>query len=229
MQRADRVVAVSEFVAHSAKQTLIDTPMQVIYNGIDTKGFKPSHRASNATRPFTLLYVGSWTARKGVDLLAPIMRELGEGFELRYTGGPEAEKDKAHMPPNMSDIGYLQGDAAVANAMQDADALLFPSRSEGFGLVAAEALACGLPVVASRIGPLIEVVDHGETGVLCQLDDVASFVNALRNLPTDQTRLDAMSRAAPSRMQERFSEQAMIEKYLAVYRNITSASLGCRT
>lgn len=168
-------------------------------------------------------------ARKGVDLLTPIMRKLGDEFELYYTGGHAAEKDKAHMPPNMIDIGRLQGDAAVAEAMHNADALLFPSRSEGFGLVAAEAMACGLPVVASDISPLAEVIDHGKTGLLCELNDVDAFVAALKNLSKNRELHDAMCRAAPYRMQERFSENDMIEKYLNVYRDITSAALGCRT
>lgn len=219
MQRADTVVAVSQFVADSARQTLIDTPMQVIYNGINIEEFKPGHTDRNLEKPFQLLYVGSWMGRKGVDLLAPIMQGLGDEFELRYTGGPAAEKDKAYMPSNMIDIGRLHGDAAVADAMRSADALLFPSRSEGHPLVAIEAMACGLPVVASRIAPLIEVIDHGETGLLCQLNDVAEFVTAVQALSTNQVRHDAMRRAGPNSMQERFSEKAMIEKYLKVYRS----------
>jgi len=162
-------------------------------------------------------------------LLAPIMRELGDGFELRYTGGTAAEKDKVRMPANMFDIGRLQGDAAVAEAMQNADALLFPSRSEGHPLVAIEAMSCGLPVVASRIGPLIEVIEHGESGVLCQLDDVAGFVTAIRNLSTDQELQDDIHRTAPARMQKLFSENAMIEKYLEIYCHMTLAPLGRRT
>lgn len=226
MQRADKVIAVSQFVADSAKQTLVDAPMQVIHNGIDTDVFKPGNRIRNPGEPFRLLYVGGWKTLKGVDLLALIMRELGNGIELHYTGGPAAEKDQANMPPNVIDIGRLQGDAAVASTMQNADALLFPTRSEGFGLIAIEAMACGLPVVASHIGPLTEVIAHGETGWLCPLDDVNEFVTAVRNLSTDQALYDAMRRATPNRVREQFSEKAMVEKYLDAYRTLTSAALS---
>lgn len=225
MQRANQVIAVSQFVADSARQTLIDTPMQIIYNGINTDVFKLGHNVRNTTRPFKLLYVGSWKTLKGVNLLAPIMRKLGDGFELHYTGGPGAEKAKAHMPYNMIDIGRLQGEVTVLNAMQNADVLLFPSRSEGHPLVAIEAMACGLPVVGSRIAPLIEVIDHGETGLLCQQDDVAGFVEAVQNLSRDQGLYDAIQHKAPSCVRERFSEDAMIEKYVDVYRAVTSAPL----
>jgi len=99
------MVAVSRFVADMARKTLCDVPMQVIHNGIDTELFQPRNRLRQPDAPFRLLYVGSWMARKGVDLLAPIMRELGSGFELRYTGGRAAEKIKTAMPPNMNDVG----------------------------------------------------------------------------------------------------------------------------
>lgn len=229
IQRANKVIAVSQFVADSAKHSLVDIPIQVIYNGIDAKLFRPGGRVRYFGEPLRLLYVGSWVARKGVDLLAPIMRELGEGFELHYTGGPAAEYDKAHMPLNMIDIGRLQGDAAVAAAMQNADALLFPSRSEGFGLVAAEAMACGLPVVASRIGPLVEIIDHGESGLLCSMNDVTGFVTAIRKLSTDQNLLDDMRRGVSRRAKEQFSEKVMVRSYLDAYQAITSAALIPRT
>ena len=226
MKRADKVIAVSEFVADSARETLIEVPTQVIHNGINSEIFKPAQSVRNSVKPYRLLYVGSWMARKGVDLLMPIMRELGDGFELHYTGGHAAQKDKAHMPSNMVDIGRLQGDAEVANAMQNADALLFPSRSEGHPLVAIEAMACGLPVVASHIAPLVEVIDHRETGILCQLDDVTGFVTAVQNLATDHALHDVICRATPNRVQERFSENSMIEKYLDAYRIVVSAAFG---
>lgn len=229
MKRANKVIAVSQFVADSARQTLIDVPIQVIHNGVNNEVFKPDQSVRNSATPYRLLFVGSWMARKGVDLLTPIMRELGDEFELHYTGGHAAEKDKAQMPPNMIDLGRLQGDAEVADAMHNADALLFPSRSEGHPLVAIEAMACGLPAVATHISPLAEVIDHGETGLLCELNDVDAFVAALKNLSKNRQLHDAMCRLAPYRMQERFSENEMIKKYLHVYRDITSPAFGCRT
>lgn len=226
MGQADKVIAVSQFAADSARSTLIDTQIHVIYNGVDIRVFKPSHENRSSARPFKLLYVGSWKPLKGVGLLTTIMRELGEGFELRYTGGPKANINKKHMPSNMIDIGRLPSDSAVADAMKSADAFLFLSKSEGFGLVAAEAMACGLPVVASRIGPLSELIEHGKTGILCQPDNVTEFVTAVKDLSTDQVLHAAMCRAAPKRAQEDFSETAMIEGYLNIYRDITSASFG---
>lgn len=220
MRRADKVIAVSKFVADSARQALVDVPIQVIYNGIDTNLFKPGNRVRQPGEPFCLLFVGSWMARKGVDLLAPIMRELGDGFVLFYTGGSAAEKDKARMPPNMKDIGRLDGDIAVAEAMQNSDALLFPSRSEGFGLVAAEAMACGLPVIATEGTSVTEVVVQGRTGFLCRHEDIIDFSDTIRKLKnqgdfmaqiTHQARLDSV---------RRFDDEIVIAGYLGSYQEI---------
>ncbi|MDR2186562.1 MAG: glycosyltransferase family 4 protein [Azonexus sp.] len=218
LRRADQVVAVSQFVADTARQTLLDVPMQVIYNGVDIEVFRPGGERGRAGKPFRLLYVGGWKKMKGVDLLAPIMRELGDGFVLRYTGGSDPVADKLQMPPNMRDLGRLSGDAAVAAAMQDADALLFPSRSEGFGLVAAEAMASGLPVIATSGSSLTEVVDDGVTGLLCPQGDAQAFASAARALATDATRYARLSEAARRRVELRFSTQAMLDGYIHAYR-----------
>ncbi len=217
LRHAHRVVAVSQFVADSTRHSLLSVPMQVIYNGVDTERFCPGTRQRQPGEPFKLLFVGAWKALKGVDLLAPILRQLGDDFVLHYTGGPAAEKDKAHMPANMIDIGRLEGDAAVVAAMQSADALLFPSRSEGFGLVAAEAMACGLPVIAARSASLVEVVADGKTGVLCHPEDVAAFVAAARFLAADAMRYRVFGKAARRWVEAKFSEGSVLQKYLDIY------------
>lgn len=221
LRRADRAVAVSRFVADMARKTLLDLPIEVIYNGVDTDKFRPGNRRRPPGAPFRLLYVGSWMAHKGVDLLAPIMRELGEGFELCYTGGTAVERDKLGMPANMHDLGRLEQDGVIA-AMQESDAFLFPSRSEGFGLVAAEAMACGLPVIATRGSSLTEVVEDGLSGVLGDQDDVRAFATAARVLACEQAMRDTMSRQAVARASHQFSIERMLEGYCRAYESLVS-------
>lgn len=181
MQEVQQVTAVSQFVADMAKRTLCDVPIQVIYNGVNTELFIPSNKIKPKKELFRLLYIGAWRVLKGVDLLAPIMRELGDDFELHYTGGNAAKKDKMNMPKNMHDIGRLN-QQEVIQAMQNSDALLFPSRSEGFGLVVAEAIACNLPVIAMKGTCLDEIITHGNEGYLCDTEDILSFVNTIKSL-----------------------------------------------
>lgn len=211
--RADRITAVSQFVANATKTDLVDRPIEIIHNGIDINGFCPREKAQN--KPFRLLYVGSWSSRKGVDLLQPIMGKLGADFELVYIG-PEAEK----LHENAHSIGVMLGENQVVEAMQNADALLFPSRSEGFGLVVVEAMACGLPVITTRIPPLTEIVQDGVNGLLCQTDDIEGFARAARTLKDDPMLYNAISDAARKRAVATFSMDAMINKYLKIYKDL---------
>lgn len=215
MCRANKVIAVSLFAAETARRTLVDRPVEVIHNGVDVERFKPPmHRPRR--RPFRLLYVGKWVPLKGVDLLAPIMRELGDDFELSYTGGPGATSP-VERPSNMRDLGRLSGAAAVVEAMQDADAFLFPSRTEGFPLVAIEALACGLPIIATRGSSLEEAVEDGVSGILCGQGDVAAMAAACRQLAQNPEARALMGVAARTRALRHFSMSQMVEAYIQVY------------
>jgi len=218
ISRADTVVAVSRFAAESARRNVVDRPMLVVANGVDTTQFTPAARESHS--PFRLLYVGGWKKLKGVDLLPAIMRELGEGFELFYTGGAPAPSGGvgSRVPKNMHNLERLIGRDAVANAMRDADALVFPSLSEGFGLVAAEAMACGLPVIASRGSSLEEVVIDGRTGFLCPPGDSLAFAQAARRLASDRELLTAMAEQARHRALTCFSLETALDAYLEIYR-----------
>lgn len=219
MCRASRVVAVSSFAAELAQRTLLRLPIKVIHNGIDTECFRPGKRVHKCGEPFRLLYVGSWAALKGAGLLAPIMRELGPGFELRYTSDPAAKVDRSTMPGNTRGLGRLRSEGVVA-AMQNVDALLFPSRSEGFGLVVAEAMACGLPVIATCGSSLTEVVEDGVTGILCPEGDIAAFATAARALAADPDRAAEMSTAARAACVRHFGIDGMIQAYLDIYQSL---------
>lgn len=216
LRRADHVTAVSQFVVDMARKTLCDVPMQVIYNGIDTEVFCPGNRIRESDEPFRLLYVGGWIARKGVDLLAPTMRELGDGFELHYTGGSAAEKDNKHMPGNMHDLGRLN-QVQVIETMQNADAFLFPSRSEGLPQVVIEAMACGLPVIAMSGTAVDEVVQNGGNGYLCDDKQPQDLAQMVRETSSSWPQL---RQAARARVCERFDYGSMLAGYSALYERL---------
>lgn len=213
--RADRITAVSRYSAARTTAIYRTNNIVVIHNGIDTRGvFQPAPR-QEPNEPFRLLYVGNWSKRKGVDLLAPIMSRLGTGFELAHTGN-----SITNAPDNMHSIGILATQSALADAYRQADALLFPSRLEGFGLVALEAHACGLPVIATHGSALPEVIEHGVTGLLCPQDDVQAFVDAAKKMADDTARWQRMRRAALERAETHFSMEHMLDRYIDLYRSI---------
>lgn len=219
MQRASAVVAVSQFAAEMARRTLCEREITVVHNGVDSEFFRPRHRRSVPHVPFRLLYVGSWMARKGVDLLAPLMRELGDRYVLNYTGGAGKSSRKRPMPDNMIDLGRLSSEQVV-DAMHRADAFVFPSRSEGFGLVVAEAMACGLPAVATRGSSLLEVVEDRVSGILCPPNDVLALARAVRSLQSSPDVWQRMSKNAYQRATRMFTLDCMIDRYQEIYAGV---------
>ncbi len=224
LNHAKQVTAVSHYTARQTQKTYSVTNIEVIHNGIRLDGVFQPEQARQEHRPFRLLYVGNWSLRKGTDLLMPIMRQLGLGFELYYTADRDKACSTAKMASNVHSLGRLDSPEAMARAYREADALLFPTRLEGLPLVVLEAYACGLPVIATKGSSLPEVIDDGKTGLLCPQDDVAAFVNAARRLANDFNLWQRMGNAARARVEEYFGIDAMIEHYIAIYEKVLANS-----
>ena len=216
LRRAACIVAVSRYTAQAAQAAFGLKHIEVIHNGIDTTRFHPAPRGE-PNHPLRLLYVGNWNARKGVDLLAPIMRELDNNFELVYTADRAGAHERYALPPNCRGLGRLSGEALVA-AYQQADALLFPSRMEGLPLTVLEAMACGLPVIAADTSSLPELIEDGATGLLCPRDDIRAFVRAVRRLATDHAAWREMKNATRQRIEAHFTRDVQIDAYRERYR-----------
>ncbi len=222
-QEASTITAVSRFTASSLAQTLNITSAKVIHNWIDTTTFTPLESIGlSRGRPFRLLFVGNPSMRKGVDLLASIMNELGPNFELRVTSGLRGLKD-TYLTPNMIPLGWLE-DTELIEAYKRCDALLFPSRFEGFGYAPLEAMACGKPVISTDISSLPEVIEDGVTGILCPVDDVGAFVTACRNLANNPTVVQNYGHAARQRAEAIFSEEIIVPQYVALYERLASGT-----
>lgn len=97
---------------------------------------------------------------------------------------------------------------------------MFPTRYEGFGYAAAEAMACGTPVIASDCSSLPELVRHDETGLLCQTDSPRAFADAITGLATDATRLKTMGLAARERVIRKFGTEMMSQRYLELFHQL---------
>ncbi len=221
LERAVKTVAVSEYTAKQTQSVFALPPekLTVIPNGVRVDLGDTPARTLPTHRPFRLLYVGNWSTRKGVDLLAPIMRGLGAGFELWYTADARGAHASAALPPQCECVGRKAASEMPA-LYGAADALLFPSRMEGLPLAVCEAMAAGLPVIASDRASLPEVVSHGRNGFICQADNIGAYVSAIRDLAGDNRRYQAFSVAAHRAARDRFSVETMARQYADLYRDI---------
>ena len=217
LSAATVVTAVSQFTAKLVKKELgYRGNVQVIYNGVDTSTFCPKQKKE--TGLIKVLFSGNLTRRKGVDLLPLIADKLNANIEILYTTGLRTKK-KLPAHPNLKNIGAVSY-SDMPKVYQDADILFFPTVREGFGLAAAEAMACGLPVVASNCSSIPELVDHGKGGFLCPVGDVEAFAKKI-NLLADSPKLrHEMGEYNRSKVEKMFTIDRMVNEYRELFEEV---------
>jgi glycosyltransferase involved in cell wall biosynthesis len=169
-----------------------------------------------------LLAVCRLTGQKGVDVALralPAIRERVPDASLVVLGeGPERGALEALARDlGVADAVYLPGRVPDVTAwLRRADALVHPARWEGFGLALLEAMLSSLPVVATRVSAIPEIVADGETGLLVPPDDPFALADATVRALAGRDRLGA---AGLARARERFSVERMARRTLGVYEN----------
>jgi glycosyltransferase involved in cell wall biosynthesis len=159
-----------------------------------------------------VLYVGRLTKAKAVDVLVAAMREL-PGERLTIVGdGPErpALEQAARTLGNVRFVGRVEH-ARVADHLAAAKLLVLPSRQEGQPNVLMEAMARGVPVIATRVGGVPDLVAHERTGLLVEPDDGTGLAEAIRRLSSDAA-LRARCAADGAREMQRYAWPAIVDE-----------------
>ena len=112
----------------------------------------------------------------------------------------------------------------IVDYLSVADVLLLPSEQESFGLAALEAMACEVPVIASRVGGIPEVVDDGETGCLAEVGDVEKMSEDAARLLADEAARREMGRRARDSAVSRYSTDLVIPQYIEFYERVIAAA-----
>ncbi len=229
-RRMDRIITGSHNSRASVRQAfaLRDEQITTIHDGVDTSVFRPLELAK---RPRSVLFVGNSDDRnKGARYLleaAKILLDRGVDFHLTF-------KDRldAQMAPRMirelgigdrvTFLGRLPVEE-LARLYNEHEVLVSPSLYEGFGLPAAEAMACGTPVVATTAGAFPEVIADGETGTLVPPADARALADAIEALLRDPARRLAMGAAGVRRIEQQFSWRACAERTAALYAEVLAA------
>jgi len=223
LRRSRCITAVSQYTADCTERVFSVDGIKVIHNGVVIKSRESDMSGRCIHQPFRLLYVGNWSARKGVDLLPQIMTKLGEKFELWYTSDAHGADKKINLPENCRCLGRLNSKQLEA-VYSSVDALLFPSRLEGLPLTVVESMAKSLPVIAADNSSLAELVLDGETGFLCAQDNIDEFVAAVKALAVNEVVWRRMGFSAFARASQRFSIEVMVDKYMELYRRCVSVA-----
>jgi N-acetyl-alpha-D-glucosaminyl L-malate synthase BshA len=121
-------------------------------------------------------------------------------------------------------VDFLGKQDRIHEKLGVADVMLLPSELESFGLAALEAMACEVVPIATNVGGLPEVIDHGQTGFLADVGDVETMANYAIEILSDDTRLKRMGEEARTRAQARFCASKIIPLYEKYYRAVLDRS-----
>ena len=195
--------------------------------GVDAAAFNPGFRSPEMRAEMTrgnpdgivLLYVGRLSEEKQLTQIRPALAALPNARLVLVGDGParsELERYFAGMP--VAFMGYLQGER-LSQAYASADIFVFPSRLETFGLVVLEAMASGLPVLASRVGGVADMVNEGVSGYTFESGDTAMLRAGLRKIASSRENIRWMG--AQARVYaEKQSWDAIMDELIEVYASL---------
>lgn len=232
IEESDGVTAVSNFLkAHTIEQFNIQRPIEVIYNFVDTKRFAPNSEnqcqcyAPNQEK--IIVHVSNFRALKRVpdavriyakiqERIPSVLLLVGEGQDRN------AANDIAIQLGVQDKIHFMGNQDYVESILADACLFLLPSEKESFGLVALEAMSCGVPVIGSNAEGIPEVVEHGKTGYLHQVGDIDSMAQSAIQLLENTELHQQFSKDARNAVIQKFSSNTHISHYLEYYERILS-------
>jgi glycosyltransferase involved in cell wall biosynthesis len=229
--RVDRVIAVSEGIRNNLVTAGVPRErLDIIHSAVDLSRFRslPEREAVRRKlgypgQEFLVGAVGHLARHKGHAVLVEAARRLVlEGGEFRFLLVGQGEQEEALrrqiIESNLAGLFRLEGFAAeVAEILPGLDLLVFPSLSgEGSPAVLKEAMACGIPIVASSISGVEEVVRHGQEGILVEPGDAAALAAAIRRVASDRSLGIECARRGRERVQG-FGVESMVESTERVY------------
>jgi glycosyltransferase involved in cell wall biosynthesis len=206
----------------SSRETVLSAPwlpperVRVVPNGIDAERFAAAPPAALGLPEGALVFgfVGRWEIQKGVWELAEawpgVVSALPHAHLVLVGWGPLEKEFREAMrsAPNVHDLGFRED---IPELMKAFDVLVAPFHKEGFGLVLAEAMAAGVPIVAARAGAIPELMDDGMEGRLVPVEDAAALATAMIELGSDRELRARMGAAGSARVRRDFSWERMLE------------------
>ncbi|MEV7284831.1 glycogen synthase [Streptomyces sp. NPDC093252] len=242
VEAADAVIAVSAAMRDDilgCYPALDKSRVHVVHNGIDTTLYRPDPATDvldriglDRERPY-VLFVGRITRQKGVDHLLRAVRGIDPAAQVVLCAGapdtPEIDREFRELFQELSRvraglhwIPQMLPRGEVIQLLTHAAVFVCPSVYEPLGIVNLEAMACGTPVVASRVGGIPEVVAHGGTGLLVDVDGdfETGLATALDTLLADPAAARRMGGAGRARAVEEFGWDAIARRTVRLYQEV---------
>jgi len=226
ISKCSHLIAITEQVKRIYSKLLDEDKISVIPLGVDTKLFQPKEERTK--EEFEVLFTGSLYPLKGIEYLIKSMKHvicMQKRVKLRIVGeGPEKERlkfliGKLGLRDKVIFEGFVPHDKIV-KYYQNCDVFCFLTLGEPFGIAILEAMACGKPVIASKIGGPAEIVKDAETGFLVNPRDTETVAERIIQLIKDEKLRKKMGRKARKIVVEKYSLEKVSEEYYRLYRSL---------
>lgn len=198
----------------------------VIHNGIDFEelGRTDAAIATAEWQPY-LLCIAAHNEKKALDVLLKAFAQISEayfGLKLLLVGDGPLRRQHEELARSLAlehrvKFLGLRGRSEIARLLHHCTMFVLPSRSEPFGMVVVEALACHKPVVASAVGGIPEIIENGQSGVLVDPDNPGALARALLKMLGDASLRESMAALGYGRVLKRFGCERMGERYESLY------------
>ena len=231
--QSDGVTAISHYLKNATKEIFKFDDITVIPNFVCQTDYsrRPRtelHNRLAAANDSLLVHVSNFRpVKRPVDCVEILARVLKRGLLARLVmvgDGPERTnaEHRARCLGIYDKCSFVGKQPNIVDYVSGSDVLLLPSEQESFGLAALEAMACEVPVIASRVGGLPEVVDDGETGYLSEVGDVEKMGADAARLVADRKLRDEMGRRAREAAVSRYRTDIVIPQYINFYEQVLS-------
>jgi L-malate glycosyltransferase len=225
LHQADAMIAIS----HEVEEELLGygfSQKQIlrIPNGVDTEFFQPRVRAEESGK-LRFLLVGRRQPQKGVDLLLKAIQTLKlsgleDKFEVKLCGSDNSDYDYRSMAKELGVahlVNFLPFHKDMRNIYQEAQSFILPSRGEGLSNALLEAMAMGLPVIATRVSGTPDVVRNEKDGLLISPESSDALAEAMKRIIFDPALRQQLGQNARRRVEDEFSMEHVARQYSDLY------------
>lgn len=234
-RNAGRVIALSEGLKKIASLSAPELEMGVIHNGIDSNVFYPEGVArKRANNQIKLICVSRLLERKGIQYLLQALADIRkENISLEIVGEGSFEANlkamtlELELTQRVHFAGYCPRQE-LYKLYNQSDIFVLPSLTESFGLVFAEAMACGLPIIGTRVGGIPEIVLDNDNGILVPPHNVEALKEAILSLADDPALRKKIGRQNVQRIRKKFSWKIIATEYLEEYRQLAQKATNLK-
>ena len=232
IEQSDGVTAISNYLKTKTVQEFnVRNPIEVIYNFVNCETYKRAPDAAERRAEFAakderiLVHVSNFRPVKRIgdviEIFDRVQKQMPARLLLMGDGPERSQAEWLVSQKNLrKKVEFLGKVDRVSEKLSIADLMLMPSELESFGLAALEAMACEVPAIATRVGGVPEVIDHGVTGFLADVGDVETMARCAIDILSSEKRLRDMGIQARWDAETRFCSSSIIPQYEKFYERV---------